>query len=77
MNWKTYALTILCLATVTACAHPVDQAIGARSQVRQETLEQSASISGGACDDVGQLIPGASLPNTGRTWEASAAPTRR
>jgi hypothetical protein len=77
MPWKFYALTLLSLATVTACAHPLDRVVSDRAALRQEEAEKTATISGGACDDVGQFIP-ARDANTGQmTLEASAAPFRR
>jgi len=77
MRWKFYALAILTFATVTACAHPLDVAAGRRAADRQILAEKTATISGGACDDVGQLIPNRN-PDTGKmTLEASAAPHRR
>lgn len=69
MTIKCLLLMSLCALTVTACAHPVDQTIQSRSDFHQQSFESSAKISGGACDDVGQFIPG----RTGTvTFEASA-----
>ena len=73
MRLKSCALAVLCFATVTACAHPMEQTFEARSATRLRSLESSGLISRGACDDVGQFIPGKSAALTA---EASAAPTR-
>lgn len=73
MSWKWYALGLLCMATVTACTHPMDRALETRSAYHQQGIEYSGKISAGACDDLGQLIPG---ENSGVTLEANAAPTR-
>jgi len=77
MRLKFYAIAILTLATVTACAHPLDVAAGRRASDRQLVSEKTASISGGACDDVGQLIPNRDESTGQMTLEASAAPHRR
>jgi hypothetical protein len=77
MRLKFYALTILCLATITACAHPLDRAAGHNAATRQVLAEQRASISGGGCDDVGQFIPHRDPSLGNSTLEASAAPHRR
>lgn len=71
---KSAAMSILCLATITACAHPVDSAFRARAEQRQQTYQFSGKISAGACDDAGQFIP--SGDNTKIHASASAAPTR-
>jgi hypothetical protein len=77
MRFKFYVLAILTIATVTACAHPLDVAASRRAADRQVRAETSATIAGGACDDVGQLIPNHN-PETGQmVLEASAAPHRR
>jgi hypothetical protein len=75
MPWRFYALGLLCLLTVTACAQPAPP----RSAVRYEALT-NGKISAGACDDAGQFIPGdhssyAGVP-AGVSLEASAAPSR-
>ncbi len=50
---KTLALTVLCVATVTACAS--QDATQSHDFYHQQAL-QSASVSGGACDSVGQIV---------------------
>lgn len=77
MPWKCYGLLILAAATVTACAHPLERAASSRAAYRQELAEKHATISGGACDDVGQFIPGHDAQGDIMTMEASAAPHRR
>jgi hypothetical protein len=77
MAWKWYFLSILSMATVTSCAHPLDQAARSRTEVRLQTLEETAAISRGACDDVGQFIPADERRYGKLTLEASAAPTAR
>lgn len=76
MRWKFYALLMLAAVTVTACAHPLERAASSRVAYRQELAEKHATISGGACDDIGQFIVKRDGP-PGATWEASAAPHRR
>ena len=60
MSIKCLLLACLSALTVTACAHPIDHAIQSRSDYHEKSFETSgvAKISGGACDDVGQFIPG-------------------
>jgi hypothetical protein len=77
MPWKFYALAVLSVATVTACAHPLEQAASSRAAYRQALAEKNATIAGGACDDVGQFIPNRDLETGHMTLEASAAPHRR
>jgi hypothetical protein len=73
MRWKKSALVLLCLLTITSCAHPVEQSIEARAEQRRASMMLDAKVSQGACDDVGQFIPSHSV---GMTLEASSAPTR-
>lgn len=76
MTWKFYALALLSMATITACAHPLDRVVSDRAALRQQQAEKTASIAGGACDDVGQLIPARDARTGQVTLEASAAPFR-
>ena len=73
MRWKTSALSLLCLLTVTSCAHPVEKSLEARAESRRASMMLEAKISQGACDDVGQFIPSHAA---GMTLEASSAPMR-
>lgn len=74
ISFKWLGITLLSLATVTACATPPRTTLSPRAAVRQHSLETTASISSGACDDVGQFIPGQRVSITDLRLEASAAP---
>jgi hypothetical protein len=73
MKWKTMAVGLLSLLTITSCAHPVERALQIQSQRRTESLYQMGRISQGACDDVGQFIPS---QLHGGMLEASGSPIR-
>jgi hypothetical protein len=69
---RSILLTVLCMATVTACASTQGtSALEARAHARVSGLE-STSISSGACDDAGQFILG--KPDHASFLEASAMP---
>ena len=81
MPWKKLLLTLVGAIAVTACAGSNAPALRDLAQAREEGLV-STSISAGACDGVGQMIPGqfsAGPYSLGRmesvSLEASAAPT--
>jgi len=71
MSIKCLLLAVLSALTVTACAHPIDNAIQSRSDFHEKSFESTARISSGACDDVGQFIPGS---GGATTFSASADP---
>jgi hypothetical protein len=71
MSIKCLLLASICALTVTACAHPIDHAIQSRADFHEKSFESSARIAGGACDDVGQFIPGS---GGATTFTASADP---
>ena len=78
--WKKFAVVSVSALVMNACAGPAPTGFEA---ARQSGLNQT-SISQGACDNLGQLLPGANLPQQAltvgprpvgnMTWEASAAP---
>jgi len=68
---RTLLLSILCAATVTACANTQTSVLQTRADSRQRGLELT-SISAGACDDAGQFIMG--KPDMASFQEASAMP---
>jgi hypothetical protein len=76
---KTFAIAAFSLFAVTSCAAPaIDTSIEA---ARQEGLN-STPLSQGACDGVGQLLPGRLTPQavtlgtTAGVIEASVVPAR-
>ena len=69
--WKKLTLAVVCGGLLGACAHPMTQADDAMA-CRQQALN-SAAISAGACDEIGQYIPVATQAQH-PLQEASAAP---
>jgi hypothetical protein len=74
--WKKLAIAVVSILALDACAGP---AINSVEAARLDGLERTP-ISQGACDGIGQLLPGSSLPQdltlgtAPATLEASAAP---
>lgn len=74
--WKKFTIAAFGVMTLNACAGPATDSFEA---ARQEELNRSP-ISQGACDSIGQLLPGSSMPKSLTlgtvpvTLEASAAP---
>lgn len=75
--WKSWMLGLLSVATVTGCAHPVDRVVENRAAARMQTLEAMPRISAGACDSVGQYIPGNAEEHARVSQSVSAAPSHR
>jgi hypothetical protein len=70
MRFRSLILVLLTFATITACnSAPTDPKL--------QSLQQSTTVSTGACDNVGQFIVTPRPITGGMTFEASAAPTHR
>lgn len=76
MTRKVLLLSMLGLAVLAGCAHPLDRALEARDNAHRQTLVTNGKISSGACDDVGQFIARDRVTGLSLEQEASAAPTR-
>ena len=77
--WKNLAILTFSIATLSACAAP---AVNGFESARQAGLNQTPLYKG-ACDGIGQVIPGPNLPeqaltlgpsSAGPVFQASAAP---
>ena len=74
MSFKVWIIAGISVLTVTACTSTGP--VVTRSQTHLDSLEKHGRISAGACDDVGQMIPGALGSGGSGMMEASAAPSR-
>jgi hypothetical protein len=76
MTLKTLILSVLCLATVTACATPLENAMTARAAARQQAASSTAKVTDGAGDPIGKLTSLDRVFNPNTVMEASAAQSK-